>query len=266
MRSDGASIETKVEAAKVAEERWRDDVAAAAKEGKPPPLKPAAADHVEPFVPTQMVVEDTTIESVVDVVRGNPRGVILWRDELTGWLQNLARYCGGNDRAVLVGAVVGRPVRPSTGRTGRPSTLRGSECRSSAASSRTASARSVATTMMGWLRASCSRGPNDHPTSRSTSGRAGLDDSAVERLQRISALAGNAEPLVLKLDAGAVRLLNEFCAEHHAEAGDYEGLEAGWFGKGPGNVLRLAGVLSLLAWSETGSTVAADDGHGGSRR
>ena len=83
-------IETKAEAAKVAEESWRDEVAAAAETEKAPPLKPAAADIVEPFVPTQMIVEDATIESVVDVVRGNPRGVILWRDELTGWLQNFA--------------------------------------------------------------------------------------------------------------------------------------------------------------------------------
>ncbi len=58
---------------------------------------------------------------------------------------------------------------------------------------------------------------------------------------------------MLKLDAGAVEVLNEFCAEHHAEAGEYEGIEAGWFGKGQGYVVRLAGVLTLLAWSETGS-------------
>ena len=68
-------------------------------------------------------------------------------------------------------------------------------------------------------------------------------------------LAAPRTRLVLKLDVGAVKLLDEFCAEHHAEADEYEGLEAGWFGKGRGYVVRLAGVLSLLAWSETDGVV-----------
>jgi len=59
----------------------------------------------------------------------------------------------------------------------------------------------------------------------------------------------------LKLDVDARQLLDEFCRDHHAEIDEYEGLEAGWFGKGPGYVVRLAGVLSLLAWSETDGTI-----------
>ncbi len=81
--------ETKAEAAKLAEEKWRDEVAEAAEAGKPPPTKPAAADRIEPFIPTQMVIEDATTESIVDVVRGNPRGVVLWRDEITGLVEEL---------------------------------------------------------------------------------------------------------------------------------------------------------------------------------
>ena len=100
--------ETKAEAAKLAEEKWREEVAEAAEADKPPPTKPAAADRIEPFIPTQMVIEDATIESVVDVVRGNPRGVVLWRDEITGWLKNLGRYNAGSDRALLAGEVAGK--------------------------------------------------------------------------------------------------------------------------------------------------------------
>jgi hypothetical protein len=57
--------------------------------------------------------------------------------------------------------------------------------------------------------------------------------------------------MVMKLDGAAIDLLDEFFAEAHAEAADCEGLEAGWFGKGRGHVVRLAAALSLLAWSET---------------
>ena len=86
--------------------------------------------------------------------------------------------------------------------------------------------------------------------------RGGHDDRALGRLRQIAAASASAEnPLVLKLDVDAVKLLDEFCAEHHAEADEYEGLEAGWFGKGRGYVVRLAGVLSLLAWSETDGAV-----------
>jgi phage/plasmid primase-like uncharacterized protein len=243
--------ETKAEAAKVAEERWREEVAEAAKAGKPPPTKPASADHIDPFVPTQMLVEDATIESIVDVARGNPRGLILCRDELTGWLQNFARYSGGNDRPFWLerwsagSATINRKNRPAIhiARLGvsivggiqpdRLSDICGDDDDGMASRF-----------LFAW--------PNRPQYKPLQERRAGSDDKVVKRLHRMAALTGNVEkPLVLKLDAGAVKLLDEFCAEHHAEADEYEGLEAGWFGKGRGYVVRLAGVLSLLAWSET---------------
>ena len=39
-------------------------------------------------------------EAALADAQGNPRGVVLWRDELTAWLANLGRYAsGGSDRA-----------------------------------------------------------------------------------------------------------------------------------------------------------------------
>ena len=38
----------------------------------------------------------------------------------------------------------------------------------------------------------------------------------------------------------------------HAETRGMDGLEGGWLGKGPGMVVRLAAVLTLLGWSATG--------------
>ena len=195
-------IETKIEAAKLAEERWRDEVAEAAKTEKPPPLKPAAADIVEAFVATQMIVEDTTVESLVDVVRGNPRGVILWRDELSGWLQNFSRYSGGNDRAFWLErwpagpATVNRKNRPAVRveRLGvsiiggiQPDRL-GEICGDD-------DDGMASRFLFAW--------PERPPYKPIHERQGGFDEKAVERLQRISALAGNAEPLVLKLDAGA---------------------------------------------------------------
>ena len=36
---------------------------------------------------------------------------------------------------------------------------------------------------------------------------------------------------------------------HDTEFGKLEGRQAAWWGKGPGNVLRLAGTLTYLAWA-----------------
>ena len=77
------------------------------------------------------------------------------------------------------------------------------------------------------------------------------DGQALVMLQRIAHIAGPADsPLVLPFDPEAVLLFDHFHAEPHRETKDAEGLEAGWLGKGPGMVVRLAGVLALLAWSE----------------
>ncbi|HEX4511658.1 MAG TPA: DUF3987 domain-containing protein, partial [Burkholderiaceae bacterium] len=89
----------KVEQARIALLRWQDECERAANEAVPAPRRPAEASFDQPFVPSQIVVSDATMEALADVVSGNPRGVILWRDELTAWLSNLSRYSGGTDRA-----------------------------------------------------------------------------------------------------------------------------------------------------------------------
>ena len=89
------ALETKIEEAKISAEKWRTECAAAIKAGTPSPLKPEAAMFNVRFVPTQIVVADTTIEALADVVFGNSRGVALWRDELYAWLANFGRYANG---------------------------------------------------------------------------------------------------------------------------------------------------------------------------
>ena len=51
-----------------------------------PPEKPAAP------VARRFVVSDTTTEALAPILLGNPRGVLLARDELAGWLGSFDRY------------------------------------------------------------------------------------------------------------------------------------------------------------------------------
>ena len=58
----------------------------ARKNNAEPPPKPQ---------PRQLLTTDTTIESLADVLGNNPDGVLIYRDELTGWVRSLNQYKGG---------------------------------------------------------------------------------------------------------------------------------------------------------------------------
>src|SRR5581483_10712140 len=57
----------------------------------PKPTKP---------VSQRVLVSDITVEKLVEVLKDNPGGVLLWRDELSAWLGSFSRYkgkAGGSD-------------------------------------------------------------------------------------------------------------------------------------------------------------------------
>jgi len=83
------------EAWKVLRDQYQQDVLAYEKalsdwkrsqSNAPPPAKP------EPPVATRVLVQDTTIEALAPILKANPRGVLLARDELAGWLAGFDRY------------------------------------------------------------------------------------------------------------------------------------------------------------------------------
>jgi hypothetical protein len=58
-----------------------------------PPEKPEPP-HAERFV-----VSDTTVEALAPILMENPRGLLLARDELAGWIGSFDRYAGGKSGA-----------------------------------------------------------------------------------------------------------------------------------------------------------------------
>jgi hypothetical protein len=68
---------------------WEEAAAAAKKNGETPPEKP------KPPVERQVFTTDTTREALADLLNENPRGLLLHRDELTGWARSLNQYKGG---------------------------------------------------------------------------------------------------------------------------------------------------------------------------
>lgn len=57
-------------------------------------MEPAPEKPDEPK-PERFVVSDTTVEALATILRDNPRGLLLARDELAGWIGSFDRYASG---------------------------------------------------------------------------------------------------------------------------------------------------------------------------
>ena len=83
------------EVAKSVESTWQEAVKAALKEGKDVPAKPDAAkpDAANPGpepIRHRYALTDATVEKIGTILAHQPRGVLLFRDELAGWLGGMA--------------------------------------------------------------------------------------------------------------------------------------------------------------------------------
>ena len=93
---------TAAQAAKERRALWEAEVKAAVKENRPPPPEPPGA--AEPARPCKrrLCSTDPTAEAARDLSAANPRGLLLHRDELAGWIGSMDRYGkggAGSDRA-----------------------------------------------------------------------------------------------------------------------------------------------------------------------
>jgi hypothetical protein len=58
----------------------------------------------------RIVTDDPTIERFARLIGENPKGMLLYRDELSGWIGSHDRYGGaGGDRPFYLQAYGGRP-------------------------------------------------------------------------------------------------------------------------------------------------------------
>jgi hypothetical protein len=96
---------TAVAVAKIHREIWEAACKARVKDEGIAPDKPAAAEPPERPIMRRIVTNDPTIEKVARLVQANPKGLLLFRDELAGWIGALDKYGGaGSDRAFYIEA------------------------------------------------------------------------------------------------------------------------------------------------------------------
>ena len=103
---------------KAQREKLQKDIKDAMAEGK------SACDFEMPkeedLILRRYMVNDSTVEKLGELLNQNPNGLLLFRDELTGWLRTLDREGHENDRAFYLETWNGNPpsksIKPSQGR------------------------------------------------------------------------------------------------------------------------------------------------------
>lgn len=175
----------------------------------------------------------------------NPRGVMLWSDDLADWFSATRR---GDERSPLAegwaaGRVIG--VHSAIGEDLQPLALAvaGTLGADRLAGALGGSERSLASRFLyGW----------PEPTKGASLFGAGADDEAVgSLLRRIDGIAGSAtDPSVLSFDDAALAHFQEILDIVRQQMREADGLEAAWIGKGGPTIARLAGLLVLMHWAE----------------
>lgn len=87
---------------------WKEAVRKAAKSGGPAGEQPVKPE--EPVMP-QLVANDATLEAIAMLLHHNPRGLLFFRDELSGWVGSMDAYRGGKgaDREAWLSFWSGQP-------------------------------------------------------------------------------------------------------------------------------------------------------------
>ncbi|GEP53957.1 DUF3987 domain-containing protein [Reyranella soli] len=200
-----------------------------------------------PFVPSQVVASDADPVALVDIVSGNPRGVLLWRDGPAVWIGAADDDEDDSHRTTWLAAwdsgavTVARPRQPARSlprfavsilETIRPERLQ--------ESLRSGDDSLAARFLFAW--------PGPQPYRALAVVEGARDEEILHRLRALSRLAGSADdPCVLAVDDRGRAALDKVLAALHAERQNVEGLEAAWIGKSRSLIVRLAGVLELLA-------------------
>jgi putative DNA primase/helicase len=239
-------------------EAWKKEIKVAAAKGGAAPEKPRDADTPRQPTPSRLVIVDATTEEAANLLARNHRGLVLVRSELSGWVGQLDRYGGnGADRAFYLESWDGGPhTIDRVKHNGEPVQV-----------------RYCSLAIIGGLQPDKLRdvfsGPDDglaerfsyiwpdpvpphRPNSRGANERAGLLLRIFRRLRSLDwdrDGTGLTIPKIIRVDDGALQILDTI-RNQIAEAAEREpGILACWRGKNPGRLLRLALTLEYLEWA-----------------
>lgn len=238
---------------KAAQEAWEKDVRQAQKSGNPAPLPPREQAPPEPQEP-RLRQSDVTVEKVASLLASAaPKGLLVVRDELAGWLLGMNAY---NDagRAFWLEAYGGRPYRVERQKHPEPivvprlalAVMGGTQPDKLAEMFKDADDGLLARFIWSW--------PEPRPFRLSR--RAPNVAFAIEALDRLRLLEmmpatqdAPAAPVLVPLVESALPMLESFAQDMQAAQGNAGGLLRSAYGKARGLAVRLALVLEFLRWA-----------------
>jgi hypothetical protein len=254
------------ERAKAIADQWRSEVREATKDGRSPPDAPVGILPPAPIVRPRVMTNSATTEELVFMLSGNPRGLVLVRDELSGWLGDFDRYSNGSgDRPFYLESWNGGSYQPDRVKD-----------RENPVSCRYTSLAIIGGLQPDKLREALS-GSDDGLAARflyvwpSPPPFRRLDfehnERAIERRERLLGAArwlrsltmdadgkGDPTPRIMRLDNKARALLDDVRREAYERIKASKGIAAGWHGKTPARALRLALVMEHLQSAADGCT------------
>lgn len=255
--------------AKINREKWEQDTETQAKSARWPTAlpKPAEADDPEEPKPPRIVVSDATIESLTPLFKSNPRGLLLSRDELAGWVGNFGKYGGDGDAAYFLERWTGAPATVDRVKAGMIHADPALLSVFGGIQPERMSELMLARPDDGLVSRFCYAYPE--PVRRRRPTKPVSMAPLAEALRRLRALPfdrdaeGREVPRVVRLTDAAAQVFETWWRANGEEASDAVGLHQGTLGKGPGIVLRTALLLELLDWaiqppSPEPTTVGAD--------
>jgi hypothetical protein len=246
--------ETKVQAAKEIQKKWKDERQAAL-DAKPPkelPSMPSEAIDPGNFIEPRLYATDPTIERLAPLLQARPRGMMLIRDELSGLFANMGRYSGGSDRPFWLeawnggrhvvervsGSIIVDHLLVGVIGSFQPDKL----ARAFAGDEDGMYSRFI----YAWPLA-----PEYRPLTNEVAEVEPELQSALTALIRLPSENEGGEFIAqaIWLSDGAVAAFEEFRRFTAKEKRGLDGPARHWFVKGETTVLRLAGVLAYLAWA-----------------
>ncbi|MEX0285097.1 MAG: YfjI family protein [Paracoccaceae bacterium] len=246
--------EAENELANLALAQWKQDAKSALADGESAPAKPDETDAGEPPVRERICITDITTEKVADLLSRTWRGLLLARDELSGWLSSMDRYNGGGDRPFWLETYGGRSH--STDRKNSPDPIvvdHLSVAIVGGTQPDKLSALLVKCDDDGLLARFMTVFPDPVPLCRPSrvldEGRMAEAIRQLRSLPPASDENGNRRPFYVYFTEEAADTLQEFREHCRTWEADATGLFKSHIGKMPGLVVRVANVLAHLDWA-----------------
>jgi Protein of unknown function (DUF3987) len=252
------------EVARAIDKKWRDMMRSAANDNEGLPNRPPDADEPPRPIRPRVVTMDTSTEELQQILAESPRGLLYVRDELAGWFGSFDRYGGkGSDRAFFLECWNGdsfvcdrvryhdAPLRIERASLAIVGGIVPERLREVLADVDDGLA---ARFIFIWPEPA-PIGPLNNRGAADAAERRTMLHGCARRLRALEMSTdnyGRLAPRILRLAHDALVLFDEQRQEAMRRARLGSGLAAGWHGKNPGRILRLALVFEYLAWAARG--------------